>query len=1489
MGKSRFTFLFLFVSIFLFGQHKPNQKKVPTNPVNINGFDAKAAWQLAKQRTKNPKAQREIFETIQKRYDQEHHVVKNNSTITAPVATNYRLPSNNNSPFSANCPNAGFEDLNFTNWVGDTWTNSTFSDWPTVTPAWTAGIVTMGNNTPVQAFYSGFTTPTPNRHTVMTIPPTVNNPPNTTIGWDSIAINPVTFLSDIPFVSPTGNGSSVRLGNANTGAETEELSYSMPVSAQNSSFTFSYALVLNSGGHPPTEQPFFQVNIFDQAGNPIPGCGSYEVDAQAASHDPTFHTAVSYSGGTWSVGFDTTFYKTWTLVGVDLTAYIGQTVTITFRTADCSLGGHFGYAYIDASCSPVQAIVNMCAGLTTQQVVGPAGYVSYQWYGPNSNTLTIPAPTGTNDTLTIHNGNTGDTYYLDATSANGCVTHLQAVLQNSQVSILSVNSTPSCIGGSSGTANVVPSGDPLGLYNYNWTNSAGASVGTTQTVTGLAPGTYTVNITSANCGAHDTTVTVLSGPFGLFVSSTSSCVGGSSGSVSVVPLGGPPGTFTYNWTNSTGTSVGTTTLVNNLPVGNYTVQVSSTSCGSQDTSVAVPATIPTPQFLTPFYCNTNGPVILTVPVGSTNIQWYDTLGNIIPAPLGTKDTLVAQPSLDFLSYYVSYVDSGCTDSIQFFPEQITGGTLGHSNVTEICVGANNGQATVNLNTFATPPYSYSITGPGGFSDNLPSTINISVPLTGLSFGEYTVSANDGMCTYSDNFFIDTIPVPVSITVSPLTLCSNNSSIMTFSFSTAPPPLCQLSSTPVCANPTLYTCGPSNAVTPSLFQYPTPYGNESTKMQAQYIYQASELNAAGIFGGNISSIAFNVTNLNGTIDPYPNFNISIGCSPQSTFSEFSDQDSLIPGLINVYSNPNVNVTTGINTYNFTQPYAWDGVSNLIVDVCFEVPGTFSTTANAQVACTSTSNYSSLTITSDTDPTCVISATPVGFYDADPEQMRPVAVFGWCSTMATASMYTYSLTSSTAIVGGTVTTPTMGLQPTSTSHYTLTSTSVTGGCTKTDTFTIFVTVPFTINMPNPDTLLCSSNPTVTLNPTFTDNITGNNVTESATWSIHNNAPGITNITAFGLATFNPQVADTGKQYLVITAGGNCVIKDSVLYRVYQFKSAKINLLDSIFCINDPSVQVSVASPGGIWSGTGISAAGIFSPLAVGVTNPFVTIEYITNNGTPCADSSTAQMTVIASPTVNFTADTTQGCAPATAISFTSTVLPLPANGTYKWYFGNGQSANTQNATYTYTMSGTYSPRLVYTSNGCADSLTQTDYIVINPQPNANFYANPATTDILSPHVDFINTTTPSNCIWAWNVAGVDTTTLKNTSQNFPVAGTYVVILYATNQYNCKDSAVLNLVINGDYAFYVPSSFTPNGDGLNDLFKPVGFGLANNNVGFQMQIYNRWGQRLFETGDANAGWNGISNGVALAEDVYVYMITYADYQNVSHSLKGTVTLLK
>ncbi len=1419
--KKFYTLIFLLCGIFLFAQQKNNPNKQPHYTADqLNGFDRKAAWQKALQKSQKPFEQKEYFSSLERQYVQSK-IIHGTQVIHANLPYSISGSANktiiNLSPYSSYCPNADFSSANFSNWTGGTYDNSSGTNWNTFTPAWVPGVVSQGNNNPAQpATTSSFGTPTV-RHTILSIPPTVNNPPTNCIGWDSITINP-SHISDIPFVPPTGGGVTCRLGNANPNYETEELTYVMNVSNQNSQFTYAYAVVLYDGTHASGEQPFFKVTMRDASGNLIAGCGQYQVDATLVSTDPTFHKASYYDSfnngwvdGTNPSWYADIYYKKWTMVGVDLTAYVGQNVNISFQTADCIYGGHWGYAYIDATCSPAVALVNMCQGLNTQQVVGPQGYVSYQWYGPNSSTLAIPAPAGTKDTLTVSNGVVGDIYYVKAVSANGCITTMQAILQYSHIDVLYSNSTPSCLNGGNGTADVTATGSPTGNYTYNWTNSGGQNVGSAQQVTGLSPGTYSVHVAStvASCGSFDTTVVV-----------------------GIAPA------VTLNQTKN--------------------------FCGSA--------------------------AYLTAPAGSTGIQWYAPGGVIIPAPQGTNDTLLATGASNNQVYTVTYTGSGCKDSLLIKLTQVSGGTLSHTGLTNVCIGNTNGNATINLSTTASPPYNYSITGPA-FSNSYPASTNTVIPLSGLSFGSYTVAAFDGTCFYSDIFKIDTISVPVNISVAPTVLCSNNMALLTFTFNSAPPTQCQTTTTP-CTNPALFTCGPSNTVTPSSYSYPTPYGNYYTKMRAQYIYTASELNTAGITAGNISSIAFNVTNLNGTITSYPNFNISVGCSGQSTFTSLSDETSLISGLTNVYSNASVNVTTGVNTYNFTQPYSWDGSSNLIVDVCFEVPGTYSYTSNAMVSCTSTGNYSSLTIVSDTDPTCNISSSPTAYYYPQPIQMRPVATFGWCNAAANSTMYTYNLNPNTGVLApGLQPAATTSIQPTATTFYKLTTTSNYGGCQKIDTFTIFVTPPFGITT-NRDTLLCTNFSPLPVKATFTDNTTNNTIPESALWSIiPANHPGLSNDNGAGMAIFNPSTSGAGTYSLVVTAGGQCVVTDTFVVKVDTFNTAKFTTTDSVFCKTDPSVQLHPTTAGGIWSGNGVSANGIFSPFSPSVIAPaYVTVTYSVNSGTPCADTYSSTLKIFGNPTVSFSNDTNQGCAPNTTIWFSSSVNPAANTGSYIWYFSDGKTATTPSTSHLYAIPGVYSPKLVYIdANGCRDSTTHIDSITVHAKPTASFYANPGTTDILSPHIDFINTTQPSNCTWAWDIGGLDTSTIKNPSYNFDEPGNFIIQLTVTDKYKCKDVYSIDLKISGAYALYVPTGFTPNGDGKNEQFKPDGFGLSDMNIGYKMEIFDRWGQRLFETGDVNTGWDGSKNGVALAQDIYVYSITFKDYQGKSHSQKGQVTLIR
>jgi gliding motility-associated-like protein len=240
------------------------------------------------------------------------------------------------------CPNADFANTNFDNWQGffGTYNNP-------------------GQNT---GFIGG-------RHTIFAGP-----------GVDPLTCGGLSVL-------PPGGTASARLGNQGTGGLAEQLRYGLVVDPQNALFVYKYAVVLeNPDDHDPNEQPEFSVRLLDAGGNPIGGpCGTYVV--YAGQPGQNFNNC---GGVTW---------LPWTTVGIDLTAYMGQQVFIEFTTKDCSLGAHFGYAYISAGCSPLELQLAYCAGDQIISMEAPTGFQTYTWNPGNLTGQTINVPTPADGTV----------------------------------------------------------------------------------------------------------------------------------------------------------------------------------------------------------------------------------------------------------------------------------------------------------------------------------------------------------------------------------------------------------------------------------------------------------------------------------------------------------------------------------------------------------------------------------------------------------------------------------------------------------------------------------------------------------------------------------------------------------------------------------------------------------------------------------------------------------------------------------------------------------------------------------------------------------------------------------------------------------------------------------------------------------------------------------------------------------------------------------
>ncbi|MEL7159191.1 MAG: gliding motility-associated C-terminal domain-containing protein [Bacteroidota bacterium] len=222
-------------------------------------------------------------------------------------------------------------------------------------------------------------------------------------GFDPIAERYCIENKQLPVVPEGGGRYAMRLGNARGGKRAESITMQFRVTPQTSFFLLSYAVLLQDPRHATEEQPRFELRIRNTAGQ-ILDCGEYIVRADTLING--FENC-----GEWRV-------RPWTTAGFELQSYLGQDIQIEILTTDCSRGGHAGYAYINASCQPLELqLRGYCPGTNSAQLLVTEGFERYQW------------STGdTTNAITINNPVPETAYAVTVTSATGCTLVLRDTL-----------------------------------------------------------------------------------------------------------------------------------------------------------------------------------------------------------------------------------------------------------------------------------------------------------------------------------------------------------------------------------------------------------------------------------------------------------------------------------------------------------------------------------------------------------------------------------------------------------------------------------------------------------------------------------------------------------------------------------------------------------------------------------------------------------------------------------------------------------------------------------------------------------------------------------------------------------------------------------------------------------------------------------------------------------------------------------------------------
>ena len=343
------------------------------------------------------------------------------------------------------CGNTDFELGNFTGWSAKT-----------------------GRCCPIVLPNNGFA---PTRHTI------------TTQGFDPRTCNGLRTVYQGTY--------SARLGNQNIGAQAEGLYYNFVVTPATTIIRYAYAVVFQDPNHLPNEQPRFQSRVRLANGGVIP-CTDYSVTA--ASNLPGFRYCFTNA---FNTNGDSVFvaWRDWTEVAVDLSAYVGQSVTLEFETGDCLLTGHYGYAYVDAvECGQSTNHVTYCENDTTLTLDALGGFASYQWQtGDTTQSVTI-------------NPQLYDTITCVVTTFLGCQLTLYYILDMAP-GFPNFTYTPNCAGLVQFTNISTASYSPI---NYLWAFPDGTTSTLQNPIYNSPPGVYNVNLyisSNAGCG-RDTTITI---------------------------------------------------------------------------------------------------------------------------------------------------------------------------------------------------------------------------------------------------------------------------------------------------------------------------------------------------------------------------------------------------------------------------------------------------------------------------------------------------------------------------------------------------------------------------------------------------------------------------------------------------------------------------------------------------------------------------------------------------------------------------------------------------------------------------------------------------------------------------------------------------------------------------------------------------------------------------------------------------------------------
>ena len=1175
---------------------------------------------------------------------------------------------------------------------------------------------------------------------------------------------------------------------------------------------------------------------------------------------------------------------------------------------------------------------NASNGTASVSVTGGVPGYSYSWTNGAGSAASATS---------LSSGN----YVVLVTDANNCVSSTSIALNNPAALAVSITNTAvTCYNTCNGLALATPI-NQAGTVTYSW---SGNNPQSTALASGLCAGSYSVFITDQN-GCQATGITTITEPTALTASVTSlgnvSCNGGNNGYASISVNGGTPA-YTYSWTNG-----GSSANTNSLSAGSYTATVTDQNGCRVNAPVVItqPAALSNTVSGTDVKCynacDGQASVNYSGGTGPYTFLWTPSLVNTANASglcegthtititdlnncISTGTIALYQPNSLVATTTAS--NSNCGQANGNACVNVSGGTppfnyLWSNGVQTLCdfnivAGAYSVTVTdantctisaiANINDIAAPAISVdsytNVSCHGGSDGSVITTISGGV-------APYTISWSTGQTIQNP---LDLTAGLNAITVVDQAGCISSASVQI----TEPAPLVTavLSQT----NTSCYnTCDGLASI--GVNGGTTPYS---------YTWNNSQTNSIGsaLCAGIYTCVVTDAKSCSKTQT------VNILQPAQLVISNYS----ITNATCHTYSNGAISttVTGGAPGYTYSWSPSSAGTSGAASGLSF---GVYDLIVSDSKGCTTTGNYV-------VNEPAAITDQIVGNFSTCGQSNGSVDVFSLAG--GTAPYQYYWNTSPNAftptvnnLAAGNYTciiTDANGCVKTETvtifnaSSPVIDSVKVTNPTCfgqlngQLEVFTKKGTPPFQFSWSNP--IGTVSSPTVS-------NVGAGTYTLSMTDLYGCSAATIVSVTQpnmlYSLASHDTILCYGQSTQIYASAGGGTLpytyswtpsgLSGPGPHTINSTSSTDytVSIIDSKGCSTSPKTISVIVKPALSAVGYSVAACNLDSvTLTPNITSPGngAPYTYIWNTGAT-SSSIKIKANILATP-VTYTVTVKDGCSiPDGKATFTLVVNPLPngtftanplekcsplpatftatSNGsgdTYDWIFGDGKTGTGSPITHQYVDTGKFSVTLIITNiYGCKMDTTRSNFIYAYPRPVASFYADPNPSTIANPIINFHNTSQgANNYFWDFGDPGSgssNTSIMINPSHAYEYAGTYNVFLVAISNYGCRDTASVAVVIEPEFALYIPNAFTPDGNGKNDVFQPVGIGIDEDK--YTMQIYDRWGEVVYTSNNFKQGWDGHAKGSGkLAEqNVYVYKIIVFDIFGEKHSYVGHVTLLK